>query len=58
MNKLILSAAALGTALVIPAAAQAQAIPAAVVAIVDLEKVTADCNACKTASATLRCGTR
>jgi Skp family chaperone for outer membrane proteins len=37
-----------------PAAAQAQAIPAAVIAVVDLEKVTANCNACKTANAALR----
>jgi len=53
MNKLILSTA-LAAAMLVPAAAQAQAIPAAVIAVVDLEKVTASCNACKTASATLR----
>jgi Skp family chaperone for outer membrane proteins len=46
--------AALSGAVLAPFAAQAQAIPAAVIAVVDLEKVTADCNACKTASATLR----
>jgi Skp family chaperone for outer membrane proteins len=34
--------------------AQAQAIPAAVVAVVDLDKVTSACNACKTAAAALR----
>ena len=53
MNKMLISVAVTAAAFV-PAAAQAQAIPAAVIAVVDLEKVTADCNACKTASATLR----
>jgi Skp family chaperone for outer membrane proteins len=37
-----------------PTAASAQALPAAVVAVVDLDRVTLQCNACKTASATLR----
>jgi Skp family chaperone for outer membrane proteins len=37
-----------------PVAAQAQPIPAAVVAVVDLERVTGECNACKTAAASLR----
>ncbi len=54
MNKLILLSSALAASLVVPAAANAQAIPGAIVAVVDLEKVTADCTACKTASATLR----
>lgn len=40
--------------LVAPAAASAQAIPGAVVAVVDLDKVTSDCTACKTATAALR----
>ena len=53
MNKILISAAVVAATLA-PSAAQAQAIPAAVIAVVDLEKVTADCNACKTASATLR----
>ena len=53
MTKILLPAA-LAAIMLAPAAAQAQAIPAAVIAVVDLEKVTADCNACKTASATLR----
>jgi len=53
MNRIFVSAA-LAAAMLAPAAAQAQAIPAAVIAVVDLEKVTADCNACKTASASLR----
>ncbi len=53
MKKLLVSAA-FAASLLAPAAAQAQAIPAAVVAVVDLEKVTTDCNACKTARATLQ----
>ena len=53
MMKLLVSAALAATALV-PAAATAQAIPGAVIAVVDLEKVTGQCNACKTASTTLR----
>jgi outer membrane protein len=53
MTKLLVSAA-LAATLVMPAAAGAQALSPAVVAVVDLNKVTTDCNACKTASATLR----
>jgi outer membrane protein len=53
MNR-IFASAALAAAMIVPAAAQAQAIPAAIIAVVDLEKVTSDCNACKTASASLR----
>lgn len=53
MKKLFLLASVV-TAALFPASAQAQALPAAVVAIVDLNKVTSECNACKTASATLR----
>jgi Skp family chaperone for outer membrane proteins len=52
--KNILISAALAASLLAPAAAQAQAIPAAVVAVVDLEKVTTQCNACKTAAAALQ----
>ncbi|MEO6199145.1 MAG: OmpH family outer membrane protein [Sphingomicrobium sp.] len=40
--------------IVAPSAASAQALPAAVVAVVDLDKVTSDCTACKTATAALR----
>ena len=39
---------------ILPTAAAAQAIPGAVIAVVDLEKVTSQCNACKTATAALR----
>ena len=53
MNKLLISAALAVTALT-PSAAMAQAIPAAVIAVVDLERVTSQCNACKTANAALR----
>ena len=53
MKKLLVSAA-FAACMLAPAGAQAQAIPAAIVAVVDLEKVTTDCNACKTARATLQ----
>lgn len=52
MKTLLISAAL--AAFVLPTAAAAQAIPSAVVAVVDLEKVTSQCNACKTATAALR----
>jgi Skp family chaperone for outer membrane proteins len=53
MKRLLISASLIVSA-VLPSAVHAQAIPAAVVAVVDLEKVTSQCNACKTASAALR----
>jgi outer membrane protein len=53
MKKLLISAA-LAASLLAPSVANAQAIPGAVIAVVDLERVTRDCNACKTASAALR----
>jgi Skp family chaperone for outer membrane proteins len=52
MKKLLITASL--AAAVLPTAAQAQTVPAAVIAIVDLDKVTSQCNACKTASAALR----
>ena len=52
--KILLVSAALAASMILPAAASAQAVPAAVVAVVDLDKVTSDCNACKTAAASLR----
>ena len=52
--KRLLITASLAAAAILPSAAHAQAIPGAVVAVVDLEKVTAECNACKTAAASLR----
>ena len=53
MKRLLISTSLVVSA-ILPSAAHAQAIPAAVVAVVDLEKVTGSCNACKTASASLR----
>lgn len=47
-------AAALAAAAFTPTAATAQAIPPAVVAVVDLERVTTECTACRTATAALR----
>ena len=53
MNKLIISAA-LAASLGAASAANAQSVPAATVAVVDLEKVTTECTACKAAAASLR----
>jgi Skp family chaperone for outer membrane proteins len=53
MKRLLISAS-LAAVAALPSAAQAQAIPSAVIAVVDLDKVTAQCNACKTAAAALR----
>ena len=53
MKKYLVSAA-LAASLLMPSVANAQAIPAAVIAVVDLERVTRDCNACKTASGALQ----
>jgi len=50
----ILTISAALAASVIPSVATAQAIPGAVIAVVDLEKVSSECNACKTAAAALR----
>ena len=52
-TKLIVSAA-FTAALLAPAAASAQAIPGAVVAVVDVDRVRTTCNACRTAIATLQ----
>jgi outer membrane protein len=53
MKKLLISAS-LAASAILPSAAHAQAIPPAVIAVVDLDRVTSQCNACKTASAALR----
>lgn len=53
MKKLLVSAA-IAASLVAPSVADAQALPATVAAVVDLDKVTNDCNACKTATSSLR----
>ena len=53
MKKFLISAA-LAASILTPTAASAQAVPAAVIAVVDLERVSRDCTACKTASTTLQ----
>jgi len=53
MNKILVTAA-FAAAMLAPSAAIAQAVPPAVIAIVDLDKVTTDCNACKSARAALQ----
>ena len=53
MKRLLISMS-FGASALIPAAAQAQALPAAVVAVVDVDRVRSTCNACKTAIATLQ----
>jgi Skp family chaperone for outer membrane proteins len=52
--KTLLVSVGLAAALVAPTAASAQAMPTAVIAVVDLERVTASCNACKTANAAIQ----
>jgi Skp family chaperone for outer membrane proteins len=52
--KTLLVSAAFAAALLTPAAVSAQAVPPATVAVVDLDRVTAECNACKTARASLQ----
>ena len=52
--KTLLVSAAFAAALLAPSAASAQALPAAVVAVVDLDSVTRNCNACRTAQAALQ----
>lgn len=52
--KTLLITAAMAATFFAPAAAHAQAVPGAVIAVVDLNRVTAECNACKTAQAALR----
>lgn len=53
MKKYLITAA-FAASLLVPSMASAQAIPAAVIAVVDLERVTRDCTACKTATAALQ----
>lgn len=52
--KTFLVSAAFAAAILTPAAASAQALPPAVVAVVDLDRVTQECNACRTAQAALK----
>lgn len=53
MKRLLVSAS-LAASAILPSTAQAQAVPGAIVAVVDLERVTSECTACKTAAAALR----
>jgi outer membrane protein len=53
MKKLLILTS-LAASVVLPSAVQAQAIPAAIVAVVDLDRVSRECNACKTAAASLQ----
>lgn len=53
MKKLLISTS-LAASAIFPAAAQAQALPPAIVAIVDVDRVRTTCNACKTAIAALQ----
>jgi Skp family chaperone for outer membrane proteins len=52
--KTLLISTALAAAVIAPSAASAQTVPAAVIAVVDLDRVTSSCNACKTAAAALK----
>lgn len=52
--KNFLIATAIAASAIVPSAAHAQSIPTAVIAVVDLDKVTSSCNACKTAATSLR----
>jgi outer membrane protein len=52
--KILLASAGFAATLIAPLPASAQALPGAIVAVVDLERVTVECNACKTANAALR----
>jgi Skp family chaperone for outer membrane proteins len=53
MKRLLISTS-LAAATMLPSVAQAQAVPTATVAVVDLDRVQSQCTACKTAAATLR----
>jgi Skp family chaperone for outer membrane proteins len=52
--KTLLVSAAFAASLIAPAAAHAQALPAAIIAVVDTDRVSNECNACKTAATALR----
>jgi len=53
MKRLLISAA-LAASAILPSAAHAQAIPPAIIAVVDLDRVSSQCTACKTAATALR----
>jgi Skp family chaperone for outer membrane proteins len=52
--KILLLPAALAASVIAPAAASAQSLPPAVIAVVDLERVSSQCTACKAAAAVLQ----
>lgn len=52
--KTLLISAAVAASMFVPVAASAQAVPAAVVAVVDLQRVESECTACKAAITSLR----
>lgn len=52
--KILLTSAALAASMLVSGAAYAQAMPAAVVAVVDLQRVESECTACRTAITSLR----
>jgi len=52
--KILLTTAALAASMLVSSAASAQAMPAAVVAVVDLQRVESECTACKSAITSLR----
>lgn len=52
--KTLFISASLAASVLVPAAARAQAVPAATVAVVDVDRVRSSCNACRTAIATLK----
>ena len=52
--KILLLPAVLAATLIAPAAASAQSVPAPSIVVVDLDKVSSQCNACRTAQATLQ----
>jgi len=52
--KYLLISAAFAASMLAPSVATAQNLPPAIVAVVDLDKVSSTCNACKTAAATLQ----
>src|SRR5436305_8310289 len=53
MKRLLISASIAASA-ILPSTAHAQAIPGAIVAVVDLERVQTECTACKGAAAALQ----
>jgi outer membrane protein len=53
MKRLLISASIAASA-ILPSAAHAQAIPGAIIAVVDLERVQSECTACKGAAAALQ----